>query len=65
MKKFLKTTLRVFEYISLFIVGYYGMKYAFVAGTVFFGEPVGIIFGTVIMLLFEFYILRKEEVIKP
>lgn len=60
MKNILKIILVIFEYISLFIVGYYGIKYTFVAGPIYFGTPVGAVVAPVITLLFVLYILRKE-----
>ena len=64
MKNILKIILRVFEYISLFIVGYYGIKYSFVAGPIFFGSSVGIIVAYLVTFLFVFHILKKEGAIK-
>lgn len=64
MKNILKTILGVFEYISLFIVGYYGIKYAFVAGPIYFGSTAGIIVSCAVCFLFIFHILKKEGVIK-
>ena len=53
-----------FEYISLFLVGYYGIKYAIIAGPIFFGNPIGRVVGGFVALMFVIYILRKEGVIK-
>ena len=64
MKNVLKIILEVLEYLSLFFVGYYGMKYALVAGVIFFGKPVGTIIATVIIIMFAFHTLKKEGVIK-
>ncbi len=60
MKNILKYILLFFEYISLFIVGYYGIKYTIVAGPILFGSQVGIIVAVVITLLFILHIVRKE-----
>jgi hypothetical protein len=65
MKNVLKIILEVLEYFSLFFVGYYGMKYTLVAGTIFFGRPAGIIIASVVIILFGFHILKKEGVIEP
>ena len=64
MKDILKLILEIFEYVSLFIVGYYGIKYAIIAGPIFFGNPIGVIIGAVVAFLFVFHLLRKEGVIK-
>ena len=64
MRNILKLILRLFEYISLFLVGYYGIKYAVIAGPIFFGTPIGTIVGGFVALMFVIYILRKEGVIK-
>ena len=64
MRNILKLILRIFEYISLFLVGYYGIKYAIIAGPIFFGTPIGTLVGGFVALMFVFYILRKEGVIK-
>lgn len=64
MRNILKLILRLFEYISLFLVGYYGIKYAIIAGPIFFGNPIGTVVGGFVALMFVIYILRKEGVIK-
>ena len=64
MKNILKIILSVFEYISLLIIGYYGIKYTFVAGPIFFGSSAGIIIAYLVTFLFVFHILKKEGVIK-
>ena len=64
MRNILKLILRLFEYISLFLVGYYGIKYAVIAGPIFFGTPIGTIVGGFVALMFVIYILRKEGIIK-
>ena len=64
MRNILKLILRLFEYISLFLVGYYGIKYAIIAGPIFFGNPIGTLVGVFAALMFVIYILRKEGVIK-
>lgn len=64
MRNILKLILRFFEYISLFLVGYYGIKYAIIAGPIFFGNPIGTVVGGFVALMFVIYILRKEGVIK-
>lgn len=64
MRNILKLILRLFEYISLFLVGYYGIKYAIIAGPIFFGAPFGTLVGGFVALMFVIYILRKEGVIK-
>ena len=64
MRNILKLILRIFEYISLFLVGYYGIKYSIIAGPIFFGTPIGTIVGGFVALMFVIYILRKEGVIK-
>ena len=64
MKDILKIILGVFEYISLFLVGYYGIKYTIIAGPIFFGSPAGAIIAALVVFLFVFHILRKEGVIK-
>ena len=63
MINILKLILRFFEYVSLFLVGYYGIKYAIIAGPIYFGNPVGAIVGGFVALMFVIYILRKEGVI--
>ena len=64
MGNILKLILRLFEYISLFLVGYYGIKYAIIAGPIFFGTPIGTLVGGFVSLMFVIYILRKEGIIK-
>ena len=64
MKNILKIILAIFEYISLFIIGYYGIKYTFVAGPIYFGNSAGLVIALVIVLFFILHILRKEGVIK-
>lgn len=64
MRNILKFILGFLEYISLFLVGYYGIKYAIIAGPIFFGNPIGVIIGAVVAFLFVFHLLRKEGVIK-
>ena len=64
MRNILKLILRLFEYISLFLVGYYGIKYAIITGPIFFGTPFGTLVGGFVALMFVIYILRKEGVIK-
>ena len=64
MGNILKLILRLFEYISLFLVGYYGIKYAIIAGPIFFGNPIGTLVGVFVALMFVIYILKKEGVIK-
>lgn len=64
MRNILKLILRFFEYASLFLVGYYGIKYAIVAGPIYFGNPIGVIVGGFVALMFVIYILRKEGVIE-
>jgi hypothetical protein len=63
MRNILKLILRFFEYISLFLVGYYGIKYAIIAGPIYFGTPIGALVGGFVALMFVIYILRKEGVI--
>ena len=63
MRNILKFILRFFEYISLFLVGYYGIKYAIIAGPIYFGNPIGTLVGCFVALMFVIYILRKEGVI--
>ena len=63
MKDILKLILGIFEYVSLFLVGYYGIKYVIIAGPIFFGNPWGTIIGAVVAFLFVFHLLRKEGVI--
>lgn len=63
MGNILKHVLRFFEYISLFFVGYYGIKYAIVAGPIYFGNPIGTLVAGFVALMFVIYILRKEGVI--
>ena len=64
MKDFLRKILVAVEYIALFLVGYYGIKYCFVAGPIYFGSPLGAIIAGVVTVLFIFHILKKEGVIK-
>ena len=64
MKNILKLILGFFEYVSLFLIGYYGIKYAIIAGPIFFGYPAGAIIAALVVFLFVFHILRKEGVIK-
>ena len=63
MRNILKKLLVILEYIALFIVGYYGIKYVFVAGPIYFGNPWGTIIGAVVTFLLVFHLLRKEGVI--
>lgn len=63
MRNILKLILRFFEYVSLFLVGYYGIKYAIIAGPIYFGSPIGVILGGFVALMFVIYILRKEGII--
>jgi protein-S-isoprenylcysteine O-methyltransferase Ste14 len=64
MKNILKIILKIFEYLSLFFVGYYGIKYCFVAGPIYFGNPLGTIIAGVVVALFIFHVIKKEGVIK-
>lgn len=64
MRDFLRKILIAIEYIALLLVGYYGIKYCFVAGPIYFGSPLGIIIAGVVTVLFIFHILKKEGVIK-
>lgn len=64
MKNALKTILGFLEYIALFLVGYYGIKYVFVAGPIYFGNPWGAIVGGIVVFLFVFHLLRKEGLIQ-
>ena len=64
MRNILKLILRFFEYVSLFLVGYYGIKYAIVAGPIYFGNPIGVRVGGFVALMFVIYILRKEGIIE-
>jgi hypothetical protein len=64
MKDFLRKILEVIEYIAMFLVGYYGIKYCFVAGPIYFGNPWGPVIAVAIAGLFIFHILKKEGVIK-
>ena len=64
MKNILKIILAILEYISLFIIGYYGIKYTFVAGPIYLGNPAGLVVALAIVLFFILHILRKEGVIK-
>ena len=48
----------------MFLVGYYGIKYAIVAGPIYFGNPIGVIVGGFVALMFVIYILRKEGIIE-
>ena len=64
MKNTLKIILAILERISLLLVGYYGIKYMFVAGPIYFGSPAGVIVAWVVVLLFILHILKKEGVIK-
>ena len=64
MRDFLRKILVAIEYIALFLVGYYGIKYCFVAGTIYFGSPLGAIIAGVVTVLFIFHTLKKEGVIK-
>ena len=64
MENTLKKVLAALEYIALFIVGYYGIKYVFVAGPIYFGSPWGFIVGGIIVCLFVFHLLKKEEIIE-
>lgn len=54
MKNFLKRLLGILEGISLLIVAFYGIKYTFVAGPIFFGTPAGYIVAGVITFFFVF-----------
>ena len=63
MKNILKIILAILECISLLLVGYYGIKYVFVAGPIYFGPTAGLIVAWVVVLLFILHILRKEGVI--
>ena len=52
------------EYVALFLVGYYGIKYVLIAGPIFFGNPWGTVIGCFIIFLFVLHILRKEGAFK-
>lgn len=59
MKNMLKVVLTFLGYVALFIVGYYGIKYTFVAGLTFFGPVWGTIVSIVIVVLFSLYIIKN------
>lgn len=52
MKNFLKKLLEILEGVSLLIIGFYGIKYTFVAGPIFFGTPAGYIVAGIIAFFF-------------
>lgn len=64
MKNALKILLGFLEYVALFLVGYYGIKYVLIAGPIFFGNPWGTVIGCFIIFLFVLHILRKEGAFK-
>ena len=59
MKNALRVVLTFLEYVALFIVGYYGIKYAFVAGPIFFGPIWGAIVPVIIVALFGLYVVKN------
>lgn len=63
MRNVLRIVLGLLEYVSLFLVGYYGIKYAFIAGPIFFGDPFGVIAGGLVAVMFIVHVLKKEGVI--
>lgn len=52
MKSFFKAIVGILEAISLFIVGFFGIKYLFVAGPILFGATAGYIVAGVITFFF-------------
>ena len=60
MKDALKDVLTFLEYVALFIVVYYGIKYAVIAGPIFFGPQMGPIVSVVIVFLAALHIVKKE-----
>ena len=60
MKNTFKVVLTCLEYVALFIVWYYGVKYTFVAGPIFFGPVWGAIVPVIIVALAALHIIRKE-----
>lgn len=64
MRNVLRIVLGLLEYVSLFLVGYYGIKYAFIAGPIFFGDPLGVIAGGLVAVMFIVHVLKKEGVIR-
>ena len=60
----MRIVLGLLEYVSLFLVGYYGIKYAFIAGPIFFGGPLGAIAGGLVAVMFIIHVLKKEGVIR-
>ena len=64
MRNVLKFVLGLLEYVSLFLVGYYGIKYAFIAGPIFFGGSLGVIAGGLVAVMFIVHVLKKEGVIR-
>lgn len=61
MKNVLRVVLTILEYVALFIVGYYGIKYTFVAGPIYFGSVWGAIVPVIIVALAAQHIIRKER----
>lgn len=61
MKNVLTVVLTILEYVALLIVGYYGIKYTFVAGPIYFGSVWGAIIPVIIVALFGLYIIKKER----
>ena len=60
MKDTLKTIFGFLEYVALFFVSYYGIKYCFVAGPIYFGSPWGFIIAGIFVALFIFHLLKKK-----
>ena len=64
MKGFLKVLYGLIECLAVFIVGFYGVKYLFVAGEIFLGPVTGYITAGIFAVIFIIYILKKEGIIK-
>lgn len=60
MKNILKGVLTFLEYVALIIVVFYGIKYAVVAGPIFFGSVAGAVVSAVIVFLAALHIVKKE-----
>ena len=58
--KAIKMIFHLMQYIALFIVGYYGIKYTFIASSIFLGNVWSDIIPFVVTALFINYIIRKE-----
>lgn len=61
MRSIIETLLTVLEYFSLGFVAYFGIKYLFVAGPIFFGSVWGIIVASIMSILFICHVFKTER----